>query len=143
MKRVDQYPDVESSSKGISPWFRLGLAGTYHRGIMVGYRWDTLTKDGDGWRLTDDKAGEQGDVRVMMISNIPYENIESVDWDGDEYYNFPHIYCWFSRKKEPYEYTAFYTKTEPPVSLPFYTEVAPADDVRHRSKKHGGKRYIG
>src|SRR5271168_1510919 len=31
MKRFDTYPDI-TEGKGISPWFRVGLVDTYHRG---------------------------------------------------------------------------------------------------------------
>ena len=58
-----------------------------------------LTRDGDAWRYTNYKTGEKGDLKVMLISSIPYENIEHVDWEGDEYYGYPHIYGWFNNKK--------------------------------------------
>ena len=106
MKRLDKYPNLDENENGISPWLRLGLMGTYHRGILVS---STLTKDADAWRYTDYKGGERGDLKVLLISSIPYENIEQVDWDGDEYYGYPHIYCWFNNKKVPYEHTAIYT----------------------------------
>jgi hypothetical protein len=145
MKRLDAYPDLDENEKGISPWFRLGLVGTYHRGILVAHGWGTLTKDEDAWRYTDYKAGERGDLKVLLISSIPYENIEQVDWDGDEYYGYPHIYCWFNNKKVPYERTAIYEKHEPIVegALPWFKEVADVEDVRRRSKKHGLDGYFG
>jgi hypothetical protein len=138
MKRIDNYPDAKDK-RGISPWFRVGLMGTYHRGILVGLRWGTLTKHsgGEHWRFTDRSAGEKGDVRVMMIGSIPYENIDNVDWGGDEYYSDPHVYCFFTHNKEPYEHTGFYTKRTPTGGMPFYTEVAPYDQVRRLSKRLG------
>jgi hypothetical protein len=112
MKRIDSYPDLDPEAKGISPWFRVGLVGTYHRGILIGHGGHTLTKhDGGHWRFTNYKAGEKGNIKVLMISSIPYENIDNVDWDGDEFYHFPHIYCFFDHKKMPYEHTAFYTES--------------------------------
>ena len=139
------YPDLDENEKGISPWFRLDLVGTYHRGILVAHGWGTLTKDGDAWRYTDYKAGERGDLKVLLISSIPYENIEQVDWDGDEYYGYPHIYCWFNNKKVPYERTAIYEKHEPIVegALPWFKEIADVEDVRRRSRKHGLDGYFG
>jgi hypothetical protein len=41
MKRIDHYPDAREG-RGISPWFRVGLVGTYHRGIYLALAWDTL-----------------------------------------------------------------------------------------------------
>jgi len=91
MKRLDAYPDVDENEKGISPWFRLGLVETCHRGIMVAHTWGGLIKDGDGWRSPDYKAGEKPELKALLISNIPYENIEQVDWNGDEFYGYPHL----------------------------------------------------
>ena len=143
MKRIDRYPEAESAKRGISPWFRVGLAGTYHRGIYIGHKWGMLTKDGDSWRFTNYSAGENGDVKLMMVSSLPYENIEHVDWDGDEYYSFPHIYCWFNRKRQPYEYTGLYTRGQNPGGLPFYTEFGNLKEIERRSKKRGGPEYFG
>jgi hypothetical protein len=145
MKRLDAYPNVDENEKVISPWFRLGLDATCHRGIMVGHGWGNLTRDGDAWSYTNYKAGEKGDLKVMLISSIPYENIEHVDWDGDEYYGYPHIYCWFNNKKVPYEHTGIYVKNEPIVAgaLPYFTDVADLQDVRKRSKQHGMDGYFG
>ena len=141
MKRMDNYPDLKQS-KGISSWFRVSLIGTYHRGIFVRLRFGTLTQCKDvGWRFTDRIAGEQGDIKVMKLGSIPYENIEAVDWDGDGHYQFPHIYCFFAHNKEPYEHVGFYTKTVLPNDLPFYTEIAPYDQVRRRSRRIGTKYF--
>jgi hypothetical protein len=62
---------------------------------------------------------------VVLVGYVPFENIESVDWHGDEYYGFPHLYCYFdARRKEPYEKLAFCEKKEMN-GIPFYTEVTP------------------
>ena len=145
VKRLDKYPDVDENEKDISPWFRLGLVHTYHRGIMVAHGWGGLVKDGDGWRYPDYKAGECGELKVLKIGSIPYENIEQVDWDGDEYYGYPHIYCWFNNNKEPYEHTGIYEKHEPITegALPWYKEIGDIEDVRRRSKAHGLDGYFG
>ncbi len=138
MKRIDKYPDVDEKEKGISPWFRAGLMGTYHRGILVGLRWTTLTQHGeDKWRFTNHAADEHGDIKVILLGNIRYEDIEDVNWCGDEYYGFPHIFCFFIHKREPYEHVAFCTERTNPGGLPFYTEVAPYEQVRRISKKLG------
>ena len=137
MKRMDDYPDHHATS-GLAPSFRLFLVGTYHRGILVAHKLGTLTKHGSEWRFTNYEAGEQGDIKVLMISGIPYESIENVDWHGDQYYDYPHIYCYFDRKKQPYERTAFYTETKSSIgNRPFYTEIASYDEVRKRSRKLG------
>jgi hypothetical protein len=137
MKRVDNYPDLDDNPKGISPWFRAGLVGTYHRGVLVGLDWGTLTKhsNSERWRKTNYEAGETGDIKVLLIGSIPFENIDNVDWDGDEYYSYPHIYCFFSYRKEPYQHVGYYTEASlSPDGLPFYTEVATYESVRRLSK---------
>ena len=137
MKRIDNYPDIDDKSKKSSPWFRAGLVGTYHRGIYVGLTWEMLTKDGKGerWRKTNYEAGETGDINVLLIGSIPFESIDNVDWDGDEFYHYPHIYCFFSYRKWPYQHVGYYTETTPSYGLPFYTEVATYESVRRLSKK--------
>jgi hypothetical protein len=145
MSRLDKYPELEEKEKGISPWFRLGIVGTYHRGIYVAHGWGGLIKDGAGWRYPDYKAGERGELKVLMISSIPYQNIEHVDWNGDEYYNYPHIYCWFNNKKVPYEHTGIYVQHDPisEGALPWFEEVANVEDAKRRSKKHGLDGFFG
>jgi hypothetical protein len=138
IKRMDTYPDLDDKAKGISPWFRAGLVGTYHKGALIGLEWSTLKADAKGeWRFTDYNKGETGDIRVILIGYVPFENIESVDWRGDEYYPFPHLYCYFdARRKEPYEKVAFCEKREMD-GIPYYTEVASYDSVQKRSPKFG------
>lgn len=146
VKRMDQYPDLDEKAKGISPWFRVGLAGTYHRGIYVGFQWHDLVDLGNGkYRVLDilnhDKDDEElrrAAIRVVELGSIPFENIEDVDFDGDEYYGYPHIYCHFVIKKQPYEKIALYTQNRLfPDSLPYYTEIADSESVRKESIKAG------
>jgi hypothetical protein len=138
MRRIDNYPEAKDT-KGISPWFRAGLMGTYHRGILAGLGWGTLTKDGENWRFTDRAKGEKGDIKVMTIGSIPYENIDNVDWSGDEYYGDPQVYCFFSYKKEPYEHVGYYKRNIPLSgnALPYYTEFAAYEPVRRFSRRRG------
>jgi hypothetical protein len=145
MSRLDKYPEIDEKEKGISPWFRLGLVGTFHRGIYVAHGWGGLIKDGAGWRYPNYKAGETGELKVLLVSSIPYQNIEHVDWNGDEYYNYPHIYCWFNNKKVPYERTGIYVQHDPisEGALPWFEEVAPVEDVKRRSKQHGLDGFFG
>jgi hypothetical protein len=130
MKRIDAYPNLKDE-KGISPWFRVALLGTYHRGILLGLGFESLVEISEGkWRRANYKLGEQGDIRAVLVGRVRYEDIESVDWDGDEYYGYPHIYCLFRRKKEPYEDVGFYTENflfED--ALPFYTLIVSQNDV--------------
>ena len=136
VKRMNEYPDVKETKKGISSWFKCGLMGTYHRGILLGLSWENLTADGEEkWRYTNHKIGETGDIKVILIGYVPYENVEAINWDGDEYYGNAHLYCHFdARNGEPYEKLAFCEKQELN-EIPFYTEVCAYEPVWKRSKK--------
>jgi hypothetical protein len=144
MKRIDSYPDIDPSKKGISPWFRVGLVDTYHRGILVGLGWGSLTQDAatGKWRSTNTKAKEAGDIKVLLVGKVPFENIEAVDWDGDEFYHKPHIYCFFdARKRQPYEDLVYCTEQMTSTGRPFYSDVAPYQEVRKLTKKRGISEY--
>lgn len=138
VKRHDQYPEIREHEKDISAWFKVGLMDTYHGGILVGLSWDNLVELPDGkWRLVDYSAHEKGDLKVLLIGKIPYERIEAVDWDGDEYYNTPHIFCHFDGpQRQPYE-ELVYSEERHLNEHPFYVDIATAEDVRKVSKKHG------
>ncbi len=106
-------------------------------GIQVALRWTELKKhtDGERYRRTEYKVGETGDVKAILLGLIPFENIDNIDWGGDGYCNYPHIYCYFSHRHEPYERLAYFTEIVPSHGIPFYTEVATYESVRKLSKK--------
>lgn len=134
---LDCYPEGGNEGKGISAWFRVGLMGTYHRGILVGVRWETLNRlpNGGGWRLTDYAANETGEIKVILIGEIPYERIESVDWRGDEYYGCPHIYCHFDGPgRMPYQRLGYSEQRQNINGPPFYVDVALDEAVQKASK---------
>jgi hypothetical protein len=137
MRRLDVYPNT-SIGKGISSWFRVGLVDTYERGIMVGMRWEALVKEAEGYRLERWPEGEPNSDKVLLTGFIPYECIESVDWDGDDYYSFPHIYCYFDYKGEPYERVMFCKRGELD-GWPYYAEVVDWKSVKKVSKKYDVK----
>ena len=149
VRRVDQYPDIDEKAKGISPWFRLGLVGTYHRGIYVAFDWHRLVEVAEGkYRVLDilehdkdDKELEEKSIKVIQLGLIPFENIEDVDFDGDEYYAYPHIYCHFTIKKQPYEKVALFTEGQLfEDSLPYYTELTDVESVQQASAEAGIKK---
>jgi hypothetical protein len=109
VRRMDEYPEIVDT-RGIASWFRVGLLDTYHRGILLGMQWAELVRDKQSgeWRLANHAAEEKPEIRCMLVGYVPFEAIESVDWEGDEYYGFPHIYCHFDGpKRQPYEKLAF------------------------------------
>ena len=43
------------------------------------------------------------DLEVEILGCIPFENIIEYDVDGDEYYNYPHLFCDFVNVSDLYE----------------------------------------
>jgi hypothetical protein len=135
INRHDCYPNHDDGKNGISPWFRVGLVGTYHKGILIGLGYHGLKKnlDGKSWRYPI--GDEKSDETFLLIGKIPFEYIENVDWHGDEYYGYPHIYCWFnSKSKEPYEQIVF-CRRQLNNGYPFYTDIAKYADVKIGKKQ--------
>jgi hypothetical protein len=102
------YPEVDETP-GISNWFKVELFDFYHNGleVILSIRPGAIRSDG-AWRLlTPDEAlpqdGTWREVDVWELGCIPYRNIRAYDLRGDEYYNFPHLYCAFADEGEPYE----------------------------------------
>jgi hypothetical protein len=110
VRRIDSYPQVDERKKGISSWFRVGLAGTYDRGIRVVLSWEKLCRDESTgrWLFPCPASDGEGSVTLALTGLIRYENIASVDLDGDQYYSQPQVYCHFVEKKGwPYERLVF------------------------------------
>jgi hypothetical protein len=140
MKRIDHYPNL-AEGRGISSWFRVGLIDTYERGIMVGLQWVGLIKEQDGWRFGEYKT-ENGNMATLMLTGfIPYENIETVDWIGDQYYSEPHIYCYFDFKGQPYERLGYCEKRNLDEFI-YYTEIVGDELVRKHTKKLKGRAWM-
>lgn len=101
VQRLDNYPNGPDRERGISAWFRVGLMGTYQHGVLLGLRWTYLVSEGEKWkeRQTGDGLGQ----KVMLLGAVPYESVESVNFDGDHYYSKPHLFCHFEHGGEPYE----------------------------------------
>jgi len=134
VSRKDQYPNIEEKSKGISPWFKVGLEETYHSGINVGLRIESLKVCPDGYRLTKYKENEEAEIKVMLMGSIPFDVIETVNIDGDEYYSFPHIFCHFPFKSQPYERLFYCEVVMQDHGHPWYKEVADYESVKLNSE---------
>ena len=135
VNRLDSYPEARES-KGISPWFKVGLLDTYHAGIKVGLGWEGLVESPSGLRKPDYKKGEQGSLTVMLMGEIPYDFIETMNADGDEYYYLPHIYCHFANKGEPYERLYYAEKVDMDHGHEYWKELLPYADVASNTEQH-------
>jgi hypothetical protein len=141
MKRMDMYPDIDEKVRGISPWFKVEQKGLYHRGIEVFLRVESLVfvEDREAWRFG--KYDEPDAVNALLVGRIPFDVIRSVDWEGDEYYPYPHIYCDFARRNgQPYEELVFYMSRDG-TKEPYVMELAKFDAVQKLSNKLGYKRW--
>lgn len=111
IERLDAYPNVDPPRWGISPWFKAEVNDLYHRGVEVivfGARDAVPESETRGWRFL--REGEEVEYKVLAypVGRIPYDFVEKVDWEGDEYYRIPHIYCRFDGPYgEPYEEVVF------------------------------------
>lgn len=131
--RVDDYPDTSDEEEGISSWFRVGLMDTYHRGILLGLQWTNIVEEQGKWVEVEGEKPE-GHITVMLLGEVPYESIEQVNFDGDQYYNKPHIFCHFEFNGEPYERMFYGEEFRLDPGFPYhYREIA---QYERRAPKH-------
>ncbi len=135
VNRIDAYPDG-SDAPGISAWFKVGLLDTYHAGIEVGLGWEGLVDSPRGFRKADYAKEERGEVTLMLIGEIPYDFIEDMNPDGDEYYYLPHIFCHFANHGEPYERLYYAEQMDMGNGHHYWKEVASYSEVRQNTDAH-------
>jgi hypothetical protein len=103
----DIYPEQDFDTPGIYPWFKLEYFRTYHRGIsfVTGIESVQVNESGE-WKISAYKEKVPDgwlQINAYVIGNIPYDNIVEIDLNGDEFYNYPHLYCEFNSLGQPYE----------------------------------------
>ena len=98
--RLALYPD--SPVQGVSSWYRAELVGFYHRGLEIilgtaaGNAAPQVDERGrERWRWVRREELVENRRPAVTVGRIPFEWIEQIDWNGDEYYTDPHIYCRF------------------------------------------------
>ena len=109
--RVDEYPDINERGRGISSWFKVELKDEYHRGmeVFLSINYVRLDRKKHTWEIVQREA--DGDPKGFIVGRIPLDWIVSVDWEGDEFYGSPHIYCRFiGKRRQPYEEILVYYK---------------------------------
>lgn len=135
ISRMDNYPKVIDDKKGISSWFGVEVKDLYHRGIEVILRIDGLVyiENLRQWRYSTDE--ENNIVNAYLVGQIPFDVIRGVEWNGDEYYRCPHIFCEFNKKeKQPYENLVYYV-LQGLDEHRYFTEIAKLDDVVKWNKR--------
>lgn len=141
VKRMDDYPEIQEKERGISAWFKVEMKGVYHRGIEAFLSVETLVPldDARSWRFG--KHDEPEAINVLLVGRIPFDVIRSIDWSGDEFYPFPHIYCDFTNsERQPYEQLIFYAAHRGSTGE-YFMELASLESVRKASKRHGIKHW--
>lgn len=135
VNRMDDYPNTTSRA-GISPWFKVGLLDTYHAGIKVGLQWDGLIQTTTGLRKPNHKKNEQKTETLMLMGEIPFDFIETMNVDGDEYYYLPHIFCHFANNGEPYERLYYAEKVDMGHGHHYWKKVSPFRVVEQNTREH-------
>jgi hypothetical protein len=107
------YPEEAVTPVGISSWFVVEMHGFYHNGVEV-----LLMAHGGGvgaarqWMIADQYPALLPEdfraVNILAVGRIPYRNIVAADFDGDDYYAEPHLYCSFIEAGQPYEAVVYY-----------------------------------
>lgn len=89
------YPDNTHLKKDFTGYFKAEPYNFYHNGLQVITGIKTIT--------VKTNENMEKSINALEISFLPYSNIIEYDYDGDEYYGYPHIYCDFTNIHEPFE----------------------------------------
>lgn len=96
-------------------YYKAEVYNFYHNGLLV--RAHPYVKDIKR-KVPKDYDSEDYDIieeRVEVLGCIPFENIIEYDIEGDEYYNYPHIFCDFTNVSDPYEKIRYLSKGGYPI----------------------------
>lgn len=105
IKRLDEYPNIKDEAKGISPWFRAGLVGTNESSILLLLQWMSLNAEAKEFMQLEEIARQdaEGSGNVALIGYVRFEQVVSVNWNGDDYNSRPSLFLHFdARRGEPY-----------------------------------------
>lgn len=158
ISRMDEYPDNDDpifrskedhniikrikryfNDRRISSWFKAELKGTYHRGVELFIYVECIKLLNDEEFVFANSKDENA-ITVFLVARILFEDLKKVDWNGDEYYYCPHIYCEYNHDRTPYEELVYYSKEEG-YEGEYFVERAKYQDVKGLSKKHGFPRH--
>lgn len=107
-------------------------------GIKVGLGWYGLKEGPNGLRRVDYKSKEDSDLTAMLIGEIPYDFIESMNPRGDEYYYLPHIFCHFANRGKPYARLFYAQEVDMGQGHSYWKEIASQKDVWRNTEVHKG-----
>jgi len=101
------YPNIDETP-GISGWFKVELWDFYHNGleVILNIVRGIIDANGQWARLGYDQkldVSKYREINMWQIGRIPWRNIVIYDFNGDEIYPYPHLYCRFVGNGTPYE----------------------------------------
>lgn len=70
----------------------------------------------------------------MLMGEIQYDFIESMNVRGDEYYYLPHIYCHFAHHCEPYQRLFYAQEVDMGHGHSYWKEIASCEEVRRNGE---------
>jgi len=77
---------------------------------MLGLQICGLVQEPEGWRLGEYATEKEKMANLTLTGFVPYENIEMIDWDGDQYYSYPHPIVILCSKVSPMRKSRFVRK---------------------------------
>lgn len=134
--RIEEYPKSKTD-KGISPSFKVWLVNNYYNGIMVSFGMMEITyikaiEDNSNWYYCDSE--DPNGIKVFLLGKIPYDRIEEINWQGDEWNNYdPQVFCRFdSKNNEPYDEIVYCERIESEDLRPYYRELVALQDMQNK-----------
>lgn len=104
------YPENNLLVGGHYAYQKSKIYNFYHNGIIVFA--SALVKEIVVKRHIDDNSYEPEKILAYEFGYLPYNNIIDYDIDGDEFYQFPHLFCDFSGRDHPYEFIRYAEENE-------------------------------
>lgn len=88
-------------------------------------------EDNTNWYYCDSE--DPHGKKVFLVGKIPYDRIEEVNWQGDEWNDYyPQVFCRFdSKSNEPYDEIVYCERIESQDLRPYYHEVVRLQDMRN------------
>ncbi|NSB23047.1 hypothetical protein B0H68_005635 [Clostridium beijerinckii] len=96
------YPENTLLEKDFTGYFKAEVYSFYHNGLQVitGVK-DIKVKQYEDIDNEDEFTIKE--ISALEIGYLPFDNIIDYDYDGDEYYMYPHLYCDFVNRNDPFE----------------------------------------
>jgi hypothetical protein len=107
-----QYPNSnEPNELGEYSWFAEEIKSLYHNGVefITSIEMIEVYED-NSWGFINEGGDKKiiKTVKVAKVGQINFSDIVDYDIEGDEYYNYPHIFCKFRHNGLPFENFYYY-----------------------------------